>query len=133
MKMMVRLASCLLALASLDLLAQDSHSFDGTWRFTLRPPLSRLPRTGEVVLNGTSGTWKMFARTNVDMFENPCVGHTFSLTVLPSEEGAALTFQVHESDTYPGCSNVKVTLHALSANTLEGTTGLGYPVTMERQ
>ena len=132
MKMMVRLAASSLVLASTGLHAQDAQSLDGTWRFTLRPPESKFPRDGEVVLNGTSGTWKIFARTAVQMFEDPCIGHTFPLTVLPSQPEFVLTFKVHASDAVPGCSNLKVTLHAVTANKLEGSTGLGYPITMER-
>ncbi len=129
---MIRLAASLLFLASAGIQAQDPQSLDGTWRFTLQLPDLRFAHNGEVVLNGTSGTWKIFARKNIQMFNIPCIGRPFPITVLPSEPGFVLTFQVQESDIIPGCSNVKVTLRAATANKLEGNTGLGYPITMER-
>jgi hypothetical protein len=132
MRTMIRLAASLLLLASTGLRAQEPRSLDGTWRFALQPPDLKFANTGEVVLNGTSGTWKIFARNNIQMFNIPCIGRPFPITVQPSAPGFALTFRVHESDVIPGCSNVKVTLRAVTANKLEGTTGLGYPITMER-
>jgi hypothetical protein len=133
MKTRIRIAACMLLLASTALHADDPpRSFDGHWSFTIQPPDLAFPNTGEVTLDGTTGTWKIFARKTKQMLNVPCIGRPFALTVLHSEPGVALVFQVHESDVIVGCSNVKVTLHAVSANRLEGNTGNGSPITMER-
>lgn len=112
--------------------AQDPVSLDGTWRMTILRPGARLVSSGEIVLKATSGTIKIYAVSNIQMFDNPCLGRAFPLTVEPSPPEVALSFRVHASETVPGCPNFKVTMHLVGPNRLEGRTGLDAPVTMER-
>jgi len=120
-----------LACAGIGALAQDT-SLDGTWRMTIVPPGAKRESFGFVELNGASGRWEIFAHTAVQMMENPCMGHIFNLTVEPSEPDVALTFRVHAREVITGCPNPKVTLRMVGPNKLEGYTGLGAPVTLER-
>jgi hypothetical protein len=132
MRRLLRLVVLSLAIASSGLQAQDSQSLDGTWHFTMQVADVKFPHYGEVVLNGTTGTWKIFARRSKQLLEIPCIGRVFPLKVLPSEPEYVLTFKVLESDVLQGCSDIKVALRAVAANKLEGTTSRGYPITMER-
>jgi hypothetical protein len=132
MGMMLRVLPTFLALATAGVHAQNSQPLDGIWRFTMQVPDVPFPHYGEVVLKGGAGTWKIFARKAKQMMNIPCIGRVFPLRVLPSEPEFALTFKVEESQILRGCSDVKVALHEVTANRLEGTTGLGYPITLER-
>jgi len=132
MKMVGGLLISTLALATNGLQAQDLPSFDGTWRMTMQHPDASRPRDGEIVLKGTSGTWKIYARKNLETINNPCVGTAFPLTILPSTPDVALTFRVIESEIVMGCPDFEPTMHWVTAHKLEGKTHGGTVITMER-
>ncbi len=132
MRKMAFLPVLILPIAAASIQAQDSPSFDGVWRLRMLKPQAPRTRDGEMVLNGASGTFKIFALKNLETINNPCIGTAFPLKVEPSEGDAALTVRVRESEKLPGCPDFKLSLHWVTAQRLEGTTHDGTLMTIER-
>ncbi len=113
--------------------SQEATPLDGTWRMTISYPGAKNPTFGSVELHGDTGTWMIFSRTAVQMFENPCIGRPFTLTIEESQPEAVLTFRVNEADVVHGCVDLNVAFVPVGPRKLEGRIVFGgVPVVLER-
>ncbi len=106
-------------------------SYDGTWA------VSGTSRDGyalnaELVLKGDLGTWRAYARSGTAAKNNPCLLKTFTVTIQKSTVDA-LKFHVNGASQIAGCPDFSATLRPTASGALDGGTGAGTVIHLERK
>ena len=112
-----------LALACGCAAAQSPNPYDGTWKATWEGRVR--PQEAKLVVSGTGGTWKTFARSR----EDPCVGLEVPITVTEAT-AERLTFTTDFAKVVPGCAGYTVSVTP-NGSELEGKRGT-FPVKLKR-
>ena len=123
---------CLLGVAVVSVLvfAQEAPDYDGRWRGTFLNP-SGIELDVELILAGSSGTWKIFPRGKQAQL-NPCLGRAHPVTVhkrSPSE----LKFSIDASKSIPGCDDGHAAVKLIDHEHLAGHFGDGRTLNLARK
>ena len=113
--------------------AQDAAntSYDGTWAVSATTPEGRSYHA-ELVLKADGGSWRVFASGGGAMKNNPCLMKDFPVTVRTSSADE-LAFRVDGSKVIAGCPDFSATLKPADNNALDGHTGGGGTLHIERK
>ena len=84
----------------------------------------------EVVLTGTSGTWRMTSMTGPGR-NNPCLGRELPVVILAQSDNE-LNLEVQGGKVIQGCLDQTASLKLIDPKTLDGALKDGRPVKLSR-
>jgi hypothetical protein len=116
-------------LLAIPAIAGAQASLDGAWTATFTTGGSE-PRTAQIKVAGTAGTWTTLPRPNKDK-NDPCVGRAFPIVVAVSSSGL-VTIELKASNELSGCRDRTATLSQPSPNALEGKLDNGSEIRLVR-
>ncbi len=117
----------LAALLASTAMAQTSVSYDGTWAASF-DGRSGIERDATLVLKDGMGTWKAVAYSRKDA----CTGLESPVVVTEARDDG-LVLEVHRSKVLVGCTDWRVRLKLVDAQTLTGHFSADRTVTLKRR
>ncbi len=117
----------LAALLGAAAMAQTSVSYDGTWSASF-DGRSGIERDATLVLKDGAGTWKAVAYSRKDA----CTGLESPVLVTEARDDG-LVIEVHRSKVLVGCTDWRVRLQLVDAQTLTGRFSSDRTVTLKRR